>query len=134
MTTVVQTPQARIAVTRQFTRVINEPVKYCSIQGLGSYSVAKSATDYLFNVNLVIQNVADGSRWRVELASNGTLIDGGVQSGTGNITVSVGYTGSPFNVKIKVRKASGAPLYKPFETQAQITASGASSYVAQIED
>jgi len=96
--------------------------------------VAKGATDYLFNVNLVLQNVVDGSRWRVELASDGTLIDTGVQSGTGDITVSIGYGGSPFNVKIKVRKASGGTLYRPFETQAQITANGNSTFVVQQVD
>jgi hypothetical protein len=110
-------------------------VKHTHLGSLGGgYSFQKGPTDYLFSVNLVLQNVVDGSRWRVELASDGTLIDTGVQSGTGDITVSIGYAGSAFNVRIKVRKASGGTLYKPFETQAQITASGASSYVIQQVD
>lgn len=136
MTTVVQTPQRVPTVfSKCCTRVINESVKYASLQGTGSYSVAKSASDYLFTVSLVISNVADGSRYFVEDVDTGEDLGTGVQSGTGDITVSaIGYTGAPRTVRIRVRKASGAPIYKPFETNAIVGATGGSSYVIQVPD
>lgn len=124
----------RMYATRQFTRVINEPIKYASLQGIGSYSVQKGPTDFLFNVTLTLQNVADGSRWRVEKASDGSALGGGVQSGTGDINLSIGYAGSPLTVRIKVRKASGSPIYKPFETNAIVGVDGASAYILQTLD
>lgn len=102
--------------------------------GVG-YSFQKGPTDYLFTVSLVISNVADGSRYFVEDADTGEDLGTGLQSGTGDITISgIGYVGSNRTVRIRVRKASGVPIYKPFETNAIIGANGGSSYVIQVPD
>lgn len=127
-------PQLRV-YTRQFTRVVNESIKYCSLQGIGSYSVQKGPTDYLFTVSLTLQNVADGSRYRIEDTSDNSEIASGVQSGTGDVVVSgIGYLGSPRTLRIKVRKGTAGPKYLPFETSAVVGASGGSSFISQILD
>lgn len=86
----------------------------------------------LFNVTLALSNVVTGSAWRVEEA-DGTLIDSGTAAGT-TVNVSIPYYGSNRNVTIKVRKGTAAPKYQPFQTQAVLTASGASAFIAQVPD
>lgn len=86
----------------------------------------------LFNTTLALTNVATGSAWRVE-ESDGTLIDSGTAASSA-VSVSVPYYGSDRQVTIKVRKGTAAPKYQPFQTQATIAASGASTFVSQVPD
>lgn len=86
----------------------------------------------LFNVTLALANVVVGSAWRVE-ETDGTLIDSGTAAAS-TVNVSVPYYGSDRSVTVKVRKGTAAPKYQPFQTQATITASGASTFVSQVAD
>jgi hypothetical protein len=104
-------------------------------QAGGGYAFQKGPTDYLFTVSLIIQNVADGSRWRVEDTADNSEVASGVQSGTGNITVSgIGYSGSNRTLRVKVRKGSSGTKYLPFETNTIVGASGGSTYIIQVVD
>jgi hypothetical protein len=119
--------------SRQFTRVINESVKYASLQGVGSYSVQKGPTDALFSATLTLQNVVVGSRYRVTRASNGAELATGVAaSPTVELTIPV-YEAN-MQADIRVRNASGSPVYKPFETAATMTENGGSAYILQQID
>lgn len=46
---------------RQWTRVINEPVKFASLQGLGCYSVAKAAGEYASIAEVTLLGLVPGS-------------------------------------------------------------------------
>jgi hypothetical protein len=92
-------------------------------------------TDALFAVSLTLQNVADGSRYRIEDTADNSEVASGVQSGTGDIVISgLDYFGANRTFRIKVRKATGSPKYQPFETQVVVGAGGGSSFVSQIPD
>lgn len=124
-----------MCVGRQFTRVVNESVKRTSMQGVGSYSVQRGPTDYLFTVSLTLQNVVDGSRYFVEDTADGTDIATGLQSGTGDIVITgIGYAGSARTLRLRVRKASSEPYYKPYEVTFSLGADGAAVPVSQIPD
>jgi hypothetical protein len=86
-------------------------------------------------VDVVLENVADGSTYWVKNTDTGLVLGSGVQSGTGDITISgVEYSGSDETLEIRVRKATSTPLYKDFNTNATLTSSGARAYVAQVSD
>ena len=118
--------------------VANESVKFASIQGTGCYSVLKSATDAIGTWQLTLTNVVDGSAWRIELQSGGTLIDSGTVSGgttVGPLTLPLYSPSAGGNdLRIKVRKGTGAPKYQPFETLATAAAGAQSVYIAQVPD
>ena len=146
MSTVVQTPQ-RLAFygNRQFTRVINESVKFCSIQGMGSYSVLKGPTDSIGTTTVTLTNVVIGSAIRIEAASTGALVEArtAVRPGprhegdttTEVFTLPVYDASNPANdLRIKVRKGSASPFFMPFESLAVLTPAAQSVYVSQIPD
>jgi hypothetical protein len=70
MTTCIFVPQ-RAYFSRQFTRVVNESVKYCSIQGAGQYSAQKGPTDAVGSTTVTFSGVVATSEIRVYLP-NGT--------------------------------------------------------------
>lgn len=105
-----------------------------SMAGL-SFGVAALPTDYLFTVSLTLQNVADESRYRIEDTADDSEIASGVQSGTGDIVISgIGYAGTSRTMRIKVRKATATPIYRPFETLAVVGATGGAAYILQSLD
>ena len=110
--------------------------KHSYLIGAGTtFSISKGPTDYLFTVSLTLQNVADGSRYRIEDTSDDSEVASGIQSGTGDITISgIGYLGSPRTLRVKVRKGTTGPKYLPFETNVSIGATGGSSYISQVLD
>jgi len=83
--------------------------------------------------SITLSNVVVGSSYRIERADTGALIAAGVAEAS---TVAIDNT--PFfsdtDVKIKVRKASVAPKYLPFETGGTLTATGLNVYIAQVHD
>jgi hypothetical protein len=86
-------------------------------------------------VDITIKNVQDGSEYWVKNADTDEVIATGTQSGTADIIVSsVGYSGTDETLVIRVRKGTSGTKYKPYETQATLTESGASVYVSQVED
>jgi hypothetical protein len=133
--------QSRVFFTRQYTRVVNESVKACSMQGLGVYSVAKGPTDAIGTTTVTLTNLVPGSRYRIERAGDGSLAlpsanAEGVAAGS-EVALTLDYyaTGSPNNtLRVKVRKATSEPRYKPFETQVTLGPAAQSSFIAQQPD
>lgn len=87
-------------------------------------------------VTITLQNVVDGSRYRVYNVTTSTEIATGVQSGSGDIVISnVPYNGTNETLQIRVRKAGGSTTdYLPFETNATLTSTGATVWVSQQLD
>jgi hypothetical protein len=127
--------QTRV-LCRQWARVVEESVKTCSQQGCGVYSVQKSATDSIGSTTLTLTNVVVGSAIRIEVQTTGALVESRTATLTAEVfALSYYESGAAANdLRIKVRKGSGSPLYKPFETLATIGAAAQSSYIAQIPD
>lgn len=86
-------------------------------------------------VDVILENVADGSEYWIYNDDQSQVIATGTQSGTSDITISdVAYNGSSETLTVRVRKSSAAPKYKPFNTQATLTNTGARVYVSQELD
>lgn len=104
----------------------------------GAVSVGHSprSTDPIGTFSLTLTNVVVGSRVHIEKQSDGTEYhDSVVASSTVVVSLSAYASGSPNNdLRIKVRKASSAPKYQPFETYATAVVGSQSVYIAQIPD
>lgn len=86
----------------------------------------------LYNVNLTLQNIVAGSSVLITDLSD---VEIARATATGGSTVlSMPFYGSNQSVKVIVRKSTTSPIYQSFETQAVITATGASVFVSQISD
>lgn len=84
-------------------------------------------------VTITLTNVVTNSRYYIYKTVDESLVALGTASSS---TVAIGgvpYTAN-FGVTIRVRKSSAAPKYIPLETQATVTASGASVYIGQTAD
>jgi hypothetical protein len=110
-----------------------------TLSGGGSFTISGDFTGLIsdgtnYRVPITLTGVADGSRYRVEETSGGSLIAEGTQSGTGDITVYDTITAN-LVITAKVRKGSASIKYLPFESNATATtASGATVVVSQIVD
>lgn len=99
------------------------------------------STDSVGVMTLTLTNVVVGSRYRIERQGDGSLAtptgnaEGDAAASTVNITLDYYSGGSANNdLRIKVRKATSAPIYKPFETLVTVGAASQSIYVGQIAD
>ena len=103
---------------------------------LASIAVERLPTESIGDFTLTLTNLVVGSAIRIETQAAGTLIEFRTATGTSEVfTVPVYATGSPSNdLRIKVRKGSTAPLYKPYETLATAAVGAGSVYIAQIPD
>lgn len=82
---------------------------------------------------ITLSGMAVGSRWRIERVSDGSEVGTGVTAdGTGSVVYDADDT--PLDLRLRVRKASGAPLYKPYEVEFQMTSSSVSIPVSQTLD
>lgn len=81
-----------------------------------------------------ITGMVDGSIWRIEKVSDNSMVGQGTAgvAGTGSVTYTDEDT--PVNLRIKVRKGSSAPYYKPYETTFSLTIDGISIPVSQVSD
>ena len=104
--------------------------------GLRVASVAALPTDPIGTFSLTLTNVVVGSRIHIETQGDGTALhDSVADAASETISLSAYASGSPYNaLRIKVRKASSAPTYKPFETLATAIVGAQSIYVGQIAD
>ena len=104
--------------------------------GLRVSAVAALPTDPIGTFSLTLTNVVVGSRIHIETQGDGTTLHDSVADATDEtISLSAYASGSPYNaLRIKVRKASSAPTYKPFETLATAIVGAQSIYVGQIAD
>lgn len=99
----------------------------------------KLPTDSIGSHILTLNNVASGSRVHIEDQAGTTTVYDAVAGGAGFVSVPVTLpvypTGSTKNdLRIRVRKASGAPFYVPYETLTTVSIGSASIFVSQIAD
>jgi len=100
----------------------------------GAIGTHRKPTDPLYYAALTIQNAVANTRYRVTRAATGDQIATGTGGG-GDITVTpIACYANPMLVNIRLRNASGATKYKPFETSAYIYKTGGSAYVIQVVD
>lgn len=97
---------------------------------------ARLPTDSIGSFTLTLTNLVVGSVIRIEIASTGAEVETRTADTTSEVFVIPAYSGgSAFNdLRIKVRKGSGTPFYRPFETLATALIGAQSIYIAQIPD
>ena len=102
----------------------------------GFFAQQSLPTDPAGTFSLRLQNIIEGSRYRVETLSQGiTLSEGVAESSNVILTLQIYAAGSPYNdLRIKVRNASGVPAYKPFESQAVAQLGTVTVFVFQEPD
>jgi hypothetical protein len=106
-----------------------------TLSGGGSFTISGDFTGLITDgtnsrVPITLTGIVDGSKYRIEETSGGTLIAQGTQSGTGDIIIYDTITAN-LGITVKVRLYG----YLPFESSATATkASGASVVVNQIQD
>jgi formylmethanofuran dehydrogenase subunit D len=118
--------------------VVGYPATRGPMVPAASCIVAKQrlSTDSIGNCDIRIKNAVTSSRYRIEIASDGTLVvEGTVASQDFNVSVPYYPAGNSNNsLVVKVRKGTSAPKYQPFETQVEAGAAGALAYIAQVPD
>lgn len=104
--------------------------------GMSAFAVQRFPTDPIGVFTLTLTNVVPGSRVHVEKQSDGTeYYDAVAASSAVTVNLNTYAAGSPGNdLRIKVRKGTGSPTYKPFETLATAIVGSQSIYVGQITD
>lgn len=78
--------------------------------------------------------IVDGSRYRVERVSDNSLVSTGVVGPSGTFSFEYTEEDTPLDLRLRVRKASASPLYKPFEVVFSLGTSDVSIPVSQILD
>ena len=98
--------------------------------------VCRLPTDPIGTFLLTLTNVVIGSRIHIETQGDGTALHDSVADTTDEtIALSAYASGNPYNaLRIKVRKGTGSPTYKPFETLATAIVGAQSIYIGQIAD
>ena len=101
-----------------------------------SLGVSRWPTDPIGTFALELTNVVIGSRIHIETQGDGTALhDSVADTANETINLSTYAAGSPYNaLRIKVRKGTGSPTYKPFETLTTAIVGAQSIYVGQIPD
>lgn len=104
--------------------------------GLVVFTRQSLPTDPIGTFSLTLTNIVIGSRIHIEAQDDGTTLhDSVADTANETINLSTYAAGSPYNaLRIKVRKGTGAPTYKPFETLATAIVGAQSIYVGQIPD
>lgn len=78
--------------------------------------------------------MVQGSRYRVERVSDGSEVISGVADVTGAFSFLYTPEDTPLMLRLRVRKGTAAPYYKPYEVQFYMTSTGASIPVSQLSD
>ena len=93
-------------------------------------------TDPIGNFALTLTNVVTGSAIQIESQDGSTTLHNSTAAGsTVGITLQAYAAGSNLNdLRIKVRKGSAAPYYRPYETLTTAIVGSQSIYVSQIPD
>ncbi len=107
------------------------PVNSCSALG-----IKRLPTESIGNFSLTLTNVVIGSRIHVEVASTGVTVTDLVADTTAEVITIPAYSiGSANNdLKVKVRKASASPYYRPYDTQVTAFVGSTSVYISQQPD
>ena len=107
------------------------------LSGGASFGLFRFSTDAIGVFTLRFRNLVEGSRVRAEVVSTGETLDEFVATAdaTQDRTLSLYASGNPRNdLRIKVRKASESPAYRPFESQATAQLGTVTVYVFQEPD
>lgn len=104
-----------------------------TLAGEDIIALQRLSTDAAGVAPLVLSNVVVGSRYRIENESDGALVAEG-EAAAAIVNLTINYYTPARTVRIKVRKASASPAYRPYETLAPFGAAGASVYIAQELD
>lgn len=99
-----------------------------------SLGVFRLPTDPMFFANLTLENIVVGSRYRITRADTGAELATGVAASTSEVVSGVPAYANPMLVNITVRKASGSPNYKIFDSAAYLVKAGTSAYILQQLD
>lgn len=105
--------------------------------GVVSVGRFRSPADPVGVFTLQFRGIVEGSRVRVETAAEGITLDEFVSTASEieNRTLPLYASGNPRNdLRIKVRKASESPAYRPFESQATAQLGTVTVYVFQEPD
>lgn len=104
--------------------------------GLVLFQRQSLPTDPIGTFALTLTNVVVGSSIQIEdQAGTTTLYNGTAATSTPLINLSAYAGGSGLNnLRIKVRKGTSSPFYRPFETLTTAVVGSQSIYVAQIAD
>lgn len=107
-----------------------------SVMAMTALSRQSLATDPIGVFALTLTNVVVGSSIQIEdQAGTTTLYNGTAATSTPLINLSAYSGGSGLNdLRIKVRKGTATPFYRPFETLTTAIVGSQSIYVAQIAD
>lgn len=84
-------------------------------------------------VPIVLADVVDGTRYRIEITSSGVMIAEGTQSGSGTISSYYEHT-TDIGITVVARKGSAAPRYLPYRTTGTLLAEKFVLTVNQIVD
>ena len=99
-------------------------------------SRGRLATDSIGNCLVSVTNAVVGSRYRIEVSSTGVMVvEGDVADADFTVNVPVYPSGNSANtLRLKIRKATSSPFYRPFETQITASLLGASAHILQQLD
>lgn len=102
----------------------------------GVFCIQRLPTEPIGSHTLTLTNIVIGSRIAIrDQANTTTLYDQLAATSTVGISLSVYSSGAPLNDwRIKIRKASEAPYYQPYETLMTATVGSSSIYVSQLPD
>ena len=105
------------------------------VVGLSSFGVKRLPTDSIGTFVLTLTNLVVGSAIRIETQA-GALIEFRTAAASSEVFNVPAYSpGSASNdLRIKVRKGTSAPFYRPYETLATAAVGSQSIFVSQIPD
>lgn len=107
-----------------------------SCLGALSFGTQRLSTEPIGAFLLILSNVVIDSIYQIEVASTGAVVTSGTAaSSTINLNIPLYAAGSALNsLRIKVRKATTAPYYQPYETQTTSFLGSTSLFVNQVRD
>lgn len=108
--------------------------KSLPISALICATVVRHPGDPKYLSDIELQNIVIGSRWRIERASDGLLIAGGVAASTSIILPDQPAYNENMLFLVKVRKASVAPYYTALETYGVLGRGGVAIWIDQKID
>lgn len=101
----------------------------------GSIALQQLPTDPVGSFALILENVVPSSSIQISSVSGISLYNGVADVSTNTIVLDAYAGGSALNsLVIKVRKGSGSPFYRPFETYTTAIVGPQSIYVSQIPE
>ncbi len=104
------------------------------IDGLQIFTNTVGPGDYPGRiVDIVLSNIVTGSTYYVYKTSDLSLLASGTAAASTVTITDIAYV-ADFGITVRVRKASSATKYIPFETQATVRSTGVDVFIGQTED